>query len=163
MDTANQDSTGASHDPFEDKATVVAQITQIVHDWIVGVNNRDLDYKSPVWSNISPDFRTDQPLLSVPAGTTKLDFRGILESLRYLIDENPDYHVRISGLDVSLHRPCNRVIAWVNQVISGHPKGVIRYMTGVMTFTFRDGGWQMIHYEAPIGMSGTPGYDMIFE
>lgn len=161
MATPGSERAQKKYDPFEDEARARSAISESIQKWAQNVNDRLLDFDLPEWRNIAPSFTTDKPLLSVPVDSTTLDFPGILRSLEVLIAENPEYHVRVTGIDITFDREARKAMVWMNQIITGHPKGVARNMTGLGTFRYEDERWVMMHFEAPIGMTGSPGYDGI--
>ena len=157
--TGHQVEVPQEYDPFDDEAQACSAIEKTIQKWAQNVNDRLLDFDKPEWRDISPSFTIDRPILSIPVNSTTLDFRGILKSMEVLISENPEYHVRVTGIDVTLDRKARKAMVWVNQIITGHPKGVTRHLTGLATFRYDDERWIMVHFETPIGMTGSPGFD----
>lgn len=81
--------------------------------------------------------------------------------MEILIAENPGYHVRVPGIDITLDRKARKAMVWINQITNRHPNGVTRDLTGLAMFRYEDERWMMVHLETPIGMTGSPGFNRL--
>jgi hypothetical protein len=134
------------------KKKIIAQVEAWCDEYVLAMNSRNFDPKSPAWHSISKDFQSDPSVGDeVLAGQTLVDF---LEYRAAVVAEFPTYSVRLVDISTDFDEQNGRAEVFLNLEISGVPEGVVKQNVGIMTFRDEGDKWACYRYDSFRGLGG---------
>ncbi|KAK4574796.1 hypothetical protein LTR86_001638 [Recurvomyces mirabilis] len=119
----------------KDRTKDAAQVEALTRQTMDAINRRD--FTDAGFSAVAPDVTI--PILDIHASlSTRAE---MIENLRALAGENPDYHLQVTNIDVNFDDNTKMAHVYVSMDVTGRHTGVLISTMAVIGFTKRSGKW----------------------